>query len=170
MDGNCKICGARAVRRFTEIVGGRKRSMPLCQHCADAQETQTSVPKPSAKPPVQVKLHAKLIAQGLPTSTLRCPECGMRVVDLRKTGRLGCAKCYEVFRKQVMPLLKRIHGATEHEGARPMAGVRVDELSQLRVELRRAIEAEDFEQAARLRDRIGAGGANKAAESGEDHE
>jgi protein arginine kinase activator len=86
-------------------------------------------------------------------------------VDLRKSGRVGCARCYEVFRKQLLPLLKRIHGSSVHEqrGADPALG-------RLREELRRAIEAEDFEQAARLRDRITSGRDREIGSEGEDRE
>lgn len=169
MDAKCSVCGARAERRFTEVVGGQRRSMPLCLACARSHEPGPAPLATPAPPKLKVKLHAQLIGQGLPPSTLRCSGCGMGVVDLRKTGRLGCPQCYQVFRKQIAPLLERIHGATEHEGRRPVRPQASRSLGALREELRLAIEAEDFEQAARLRDRIGARGESRP-ESGEDHE
>ena len=149
MDAQCSLCGAPAQRRYTEIVGGRQKSMPLCLECAKRQCLTAPPPAmPGPKPALHFKLQAKILDQGLPPSTLRCPDCGTRLVDLRKTGRVGCARCYEVFRKQVLPLLKRVHGAVEHVGSRPALAPPRMELNQLRQELRRAIEAEDFEQAA----------------------
>ena len=171
MDAQCSLCGAKAQRQYTEIVGGRKKSMPLCLECAKKQALVAPPPSmPGPKQAMHFKLKAKVISQGLPTSTLRCPECGIRLVDLRKTGRVGCAHCYEIFRKQILPLLKRVHGAVEHVGSRPAGAPPRIELNQLREDLRRAIEAEDFEQAARLRDRIGTRAGRTDELAGEDHE
>jgi len=170
MDAKCSICGAPAQRQFTEIVGGKKRSMPVCLKCAERQDFATPPPARPKPPKLKVKLQAQVLGPGLPSSTLRCPECGIRLVELRKSGRVGCPRCYEVFRKQIGPLLKRVHGATEHTGVRPAGRSRQTDLARLREELRRAIEAEDFEQAARLRDRMGTSGKSPEAEPGEDHE
>ena len=171
MNAKCSLCGARAQRRYTEIVGGRTKSMPLCLECAKRQAlTAPPSAMPGPKPAMHFNLQAKILHQGLPASTLRCPDCGIRLVDLRKTGRVGCARCYETFRKQILPLLKRVHGAVEHTGSRPAGAAPRIELNQLREDLRRAIEAEDFEQAARLRDRIGTGGSRTDELAGEDHE
>jgi protein arginine kinase activator len=155
MDARCAVCGAKAERQFTEIVGGQRRSRPLCLECAGKQDF-TAHPPVTPKPKIHVKIQAQLAGQGLPPVTLRCPECGMRLVELRRSGRVGCAACYETFRQQILPLLRRVHGAVEHTGARPADASAEPDLGRLREELRRAIEAEDFEQAARIRDRIGA--------------
>jgi protein arginine kinase activator len=166
MDAKCTICGAKAERQFTEIASGRRRTMSLCLECASKQDLAGPPPKHVKPPAFKVKLQAKTLGSGLPAATLRCPECGIRLVELRKSGRVGCARCYEVFRKQVLPLLRRVHGATDHVGMRPRGVGSQPDLAGLREELRRAIEAEDFEQAARLRDRIGPQGG----QAGEDHE
>ena len=98
MDAKCSICGAPAERQFTEIAGGRKRSMPLCLDCASKQDLVVP-PSPGGPAAFKVKLKAQVLGSGLPATTLRCPECGIRLVELRKAGRLGCPHCYEVFRK-----------------------------------------------------------------------
>lgn len=167
MDARCAHCGAPAERRYTEMIGGQKRTMTLCLACAERQDI-TVHPPVTPKPKIQVKITAQPAGSGLPPVTLRCPGCGMRLVELRRTGRVGCAQCYEAFRKQILPLLKRVHHATTHTGARPADAAAPPDLRALREELRRAIEAEDFEQAARLRDRIGA--ERGAEEEGEDRE
>jgi len=170
MDAKCSICGAEAQRQFTEIVGGKRHSTPLCLECANKQDL-TAPPSRKPRPAkMKLKLQAQVLGPGLPSTTLRCPDCGIRLVDLRKSGRVGCPRCYEVFRKQILPLLKRVHGATDHEGAGPANDSGPADLSRLRADLRRAIEAEDFEQAARLRDRIGSTGRRSVGEEGEDHE
>jgi len=80
--------------------------------------------------------------------------------DFKKVGRLGCSLCYTTFRRNLTTLLRRIHGSITHVGKMPMAMAATptakgrSELQELRRKLQRAIEAEDFEEAARLRDRV----------------
>ena len=73
-------------------------------------------------------------------------------------GRLGCSECYDAFKKQLAPLLRRIHGADRHVGKVPlMIGKTVKDtrsLQDLKMKTERAIQTEEFEQAAKLRDKI----------------
>ena len=89
---------------------------------------------------------------------LVCPACQLAFDEFKASGRLGCARCYDAFAEQLLPLIKRIHGAQKHTGRRPnpdgSAAARGFELQRLRRELRAAIEAENYEQAAAVRDRI----------------
>ena len=97
---------------------------------------------------------------GLPQERrlLRCPSCGLSYEDFKKKGRLGCGKCYETFRRSLLPLLKKIHSATTHVGKTP-ASLEKRASSQLKTEelyqrLRRTIQLEEYEEAAKLRDQI----------------
>ena len=85
---------------------------------------------------------------------LTCPDCGIKFMEFRGTGRLGCPTDYQGFTQGLLPLLQRIHGATRHIGKvakrRPAAEFRL----RLRTLLREAIAREDYEEAARLRDRL----------------
>jgi protein arginine kinase activator len=92
-----------------------------------------------------------------------CPACGASLRDFRQSGRLGCAVCYEAFESHLRDLLRRLHGSARHEGEAyrpqglapaPAAAPRGGALEELREKLRRAVEAENFELAAELRDRI----------------
>ncbi len=89
--------------------------------------------------------------------------CGTTLEEFKKTGRLGCAHCYEVFESSIIPLLKSIHMNEKHTGKRPGERVVVDieketadaaKREDLKRELRKAISTENFEEAARLRDEI----------------
>jgi protein arginine kinase activator len=75
-----------------------------------------------------------------------------------ETGRLGCSECYTTFRAQLRPLLRRIHGSTKHVGKAPVRdSARVAlrrEIQRLHEDMQAAIEHEEFETAAELRDRI----------------
>lgn len=84
-----------------------------------------------------------------PQEDLQCPDCGWTLRDLRQTSRLGCPNDYEVFADYVGEMLERLHGHDQH------VDWREDSLhDQLSAELDQAILAEDYETAARLRDRI----------------
>ena len=102
---------------------------------------------------------------------VRCPECGYDYSDFRNVGRFGCPECYRSFEAQLNPLLRHVHGSTQHAGKTPVRlGVRSasrQKILRLKEELGRAIESEDYERAAELRDEIrnldDTGGAPPAA-------
>ncbi len=84
----------------------------------------------------------------------RCPDCGLRFMDFRIQGRLGCPNDYQTFRDGLLPLLRRTHGATRHVGKMPSRRQAVSPRLHLRAELREAVAHEDYERAARLRDQL----------------
>jgi protein arginine kinase activator len=89
---------------------------------------------------------------------VQCPRCHMVYSSFKETGRLGCSECYTTFRTQLRPLLRRIHGSTKHVGKAPLRdAARVAarrEVHRLHEEMQRAVDREEFEKAAELRDRI----------------
>ena len=91
-------------------------------------------------------------------SVRACPKCGMTLDEIADTGMLGCAECYNVFAQELAPYLTRIHGRAAHVGRIPRsAGGELklrSELNDARTALKKAIDAQEFEQAAQLRDRI----------------
>jgi protein arginine kinase activator len=89
---------------------------------------------------------------------IKCPQCGFTQADFKKSGRLGCAECYKTFAEGLEGLLKSMHKGTRHTGKVP-EGMRQtrdlsDRLKALQQKLAKAIEEENFEQAAGLRDEI----------------
>ena len=91
-------------------------------------------------------------------STTRCPVCGFTQSDFKKTGRLGCSTCYAAFSEGLSSLLKAMHKGTEHVGKLPARAQRTlalsDRMKTLTEDLRKAVEAENYETAASLRDEI----------------
>lgn len=91
-------------------------------------------------------------------STTRCAVCGFSQADFKKTGRLGCSNCYEAFAEGLGSLLKAMHKGTEHVGKLPARAQKTIELSdrmkKLNENLRKAVEDENYESAASLRDEI----------------
>jgi len=87
-----------------------------------------------------------------------CKQCGMSLSVFNETGRLGCAECYTAFQKELIPVFKHVHGNDFHIGKVPIpdpAELEVHRaLISLRRELEQAVNREEFEQAALLRDRI----------------
>src|SRR5438270_1100285 len=153
----CQSCANPATVHLTDIINGHKRELHLCQSCAEKQHL---FKKQDLNLPAI--LHT-LIGQHVGPLTdelarLTCPVCGIKYMEFRAEGRLGCPQDYEVFRAALAPLLQRIHRAARHVGKIAVHAVRnaalQAELMELRQELRRAVEAELYEEAARLRDLI----------------
>ena len=89
---------------------------------------------------------------------LVCPECGMTYAEFRKDGRMGCAACYQAFRQPLDSLLLKVHGNLQHAGRMP-GGLKSDAsikftIEKLKQELVKAIAAEEYEQAAQIRDKV----------------
>src|SRR5260370_42584001 len=87
---------------------------------------------------------------------LTCPECGIKYMEFKAEGRLGCPHDYEVFQAALEPLLQRIHRSVRHAGKVPRHGrlhaARLAEILELRQQLHSAEAAEAYEEAARLPD------------------
>lgn len=154
---NCEKCGKQvATVHLTEIVGNEKREVNLCPQCA-AQQGIT-VPAPSGIEFLTGLIDQHMSKELAAMAGIKCPECGHTLLAFRTQGRLGCPKDYEVFGKALKPLLERMHGSVEHVGKVPANASgemrRLTELTHLHRELRRAVDQEDFERAAHLRDAI----------------
>ena len=89
---------------------------------------------------------------------LKCANCGMNQMEFRRRGQLGCSYCYQAFKPILLPLLKKLHGSTQHTGKLPLtAGKEIVQqrgIQRLKERLQKAIQLEEFEEAAKLRDRI----------------
>ena len=156
----CNICHKNpATVHLTEIVDGQMSELHLCEECAreksQAMEQQFGLSdllagmadfdKPKSETSAMVR-------------AVKCPNCGLTYVDFKKIGKLGCGECYDAFRKYLGPLLKRIHGSTQHTGKSPLKVTKVlkkrMDIQELHNRLNKAIETEAFEEAAKIRDQI----------------
>ncbi len=92
--------------------------------------------------------------------TEACPICGLSWAQFKQGGIFGCSHDYTQFEARVLPLLKRAQeGAHQHVGKVPAKmRNRGDDRQVITLRLRRdlqlAIDAENYEQAARLRDEL----------------
>jgi len=159
----CDVCGKNsATVHLTEIIDEQMNELHLCEGCARdksaAMEQQFGLSDLLAG----MADFEKVSSKEEETVTLKCPSCGLTYADFKKIGRLGCGECYNVFRKYLAPLLKRIHGSNQHIGKNPVKTKRkvtvtksvTVTLSELKDQLQKAIQQEAFEEAARLRDQI----------------
>jgi protein arginine kinase activator len=158
----CDHCGERpAAIHLTQIVNNSVTQVHLCEVCAAEKGVHTSAS--IAKFPLSDFLAS--LGKGTtkteagPEAATPCNFCGATLADFRETGRLGCPHCYATFETHLRDLLRRLHGSSQHVGEVYLPpGTRAQEatrtLVDLRDQLRRAVEAENFELAAELRDRI----------------
>jgi protein arginine kinase activator len=158
---SCDQCREReAVIQLTQIINDQVTTLHLCEKCA--AEKGVDSPGAHAKTPLGTLIGAmgKSPEQApAPRSSDVCTRCGGTFQDFRETGRLGCPDCYRSFETPLRDLLRRLHGSTHHLGERyaerePAAAVVDHEQADLREQLRLAVETENFELAAELRDRL----------------
>jgi protein arginine kinase activator len=159
---SCEQCHEReAVIQLTQIVNEQVTTLHLCERCA----AEKGVDSPGAAPKTPLGSFLAAMGKGLPDqapapkSGDTCPRCGGSLQDFRETGRLGCPDCYRSFEVPLRDLLRRLHGSTHHMGERYAerngdTGNGVQRAAQLREQLRVAVETENFELAAEIRDRL----------------
>jgi protein arginine kinase activator len=153
----CHSCSKPATVHLTDIVNGHKKETHLCQECAEQQEiVKHQELNLSAILQTVIGQHVGHLTDEL--ARLTCPACGIKYMEFKAGGRLGCPHDYKVFQAALEPLLHRIHRSRRHVGKCPRHGVvdagRQVELMELRHRLRAAVDREAYEEAAHLRDLI----------------
>ncbi|MDD5449456.1 MAG: UvrB/UvrC motif-containing protein [Candidatus Omnitrophica bacterium] len=154
----CDICGKNeATVHLTEIINNEVTKLHLCEECAKDKASEMEEHFGLAELLAGLAdFGGKLESDEM--TKLKCPNCGFTYMDFKKIGRLGCSECYTAFKKNLAPLLKRIHGADQHYGKAPIKAQKAakvrDDAQALRASLQKAIELEEFEEAAKLRDQI----------------
>ena len=156
MKFRCEKCDREATVHLTEIADGQKVERHLCEECAAAEGITIKAQLPISQLLEELVLQS---AAGKELSELRCDVCGITFLEFRQNGLLGCPNDYQAFEDVLVPLLERAHeGATVHVGKVPSNAAdkerRQNELLQLRGQLKEAVAGEDYELAARIRDRI----------------
>lgn len=160
----CQECQKRpATVHLTQIINGEQRAQHFCEQCAHKKgefvfdhppfsihNLLTGLMNMDAQPTGMLKEFT--------TTKIQCPNCGLTYAQFGQIGRFGCSECYQTFGERLLPLMRRIHGSTQHVGTVPRrAGDAVQlrrNLDELKQQLQRLIVQEEFEQAAKVRDRI----------------
>jgi protein arginine kinase activator len=155
----CEHCGQNeAVIHLTQIVDNQMATFHLCEPCAAEKGLE---PEPGIAGFPLADFLAQMGQEPKPqkSGAAACEFCGLTLRDFKKTGRLGCSHCYVTFDEHLRSLFRRLHGGTHHVGKvylppDPTEAERTQQLSRLRRKLDAAVEKEDFERAARIRDQI----------------
>ena len=153
-------CKNPAVVHLTQVVDNKISTHHLCENCAELKGINTAKPTSSfALSDFLAQLGEAGSPAGEPVSSEPCSFCGLTFATFKDTGRLGCPHCYTSFEKSLRRLLNRIHGGSQHTGKvylppNPTATDLDKRLDALRRRLQRAVDSEDFERAALLRDQI----------------
>lgn len=163
----CEHCKQRHANiTVTQVQNGQKLERHYCEVCAsqfhpfqfDVQEEPVSLQQFITNwfsAPFKANVLEEKQVQGERKS---CPSCQLTYAEFLKQGKFGCAMCYSTFRKQLPPLFEKLHTGTthvtNHEVHLDTSHIYEEKISHLRVELKRAIEEERFEDAAKLRDEV----------------
>ncbi len=157
----CQDCNEReATIHLTQITGNKKTVLDLCRECAQKRGFDNPLKNVSFPLADFLASMAEKICAGGSTALqqVKCPGCGLTFVDFSKSGRVGCGKCYEAFRPQLDELLRKIHGSNRHTGKLPTGSSEMmetlKEQRKLKDRLREAVQNEDDELAAEIRDRL----------------
>ena len=162
----CQNCGKKtATTHIKTIVNGTLTEFDLCTDCA-REKGYTNFFK-------EMHLDFGSLMGGFIGSpsvhgtAVRCPSCGASFAEISESGKIGCAECYRFFRDKLMPTVRRVHGSARHKGKIPgTAALRIVEpagkmtvlaqpqIEKMKTELKKAIEEQNFERAAELRDEI----------------
>ena len=153
----CDVCKTNEASVFlTQIVEGKMQKVNLCDSCSKAKGVDD--PTGFALADLLLGLGAAQEIERGSGSAQRCPGCGFSQADFKKTGRLGCAQCYETFAEGLNSLLKAMHKGTHHTGKVPARIARHIEreqaLKSLQRDLQKAVADENYESAAQIRDQL----------------
>jgi protein arginine kinase activator len=156
---NCEICGAReAVIHIQQVIGKERVDLHLCEECAVERGITSSEDR--------IELSISNLVNGLldvhktkkKDTAQICPRCNSTWENVNKREKMGCPECYTTFHREIRHSLRKMLGKSQHRGKLPRRlstykTVLVD-LVRLKEGLEEALKREDYEKAARLRDRI----------------
>lgn len=158
----CQNCGkSDATRYYRTVVGGHAYERRLCAECAvstgvDAEFHQSFPGHIPDMPSLLSEIIGLRPKEYAPAGS--CPSCGGTLADISRSGKAGCAFCYNIFASTFMPYIQKVHGNAVHAGRSPArtekASARRKAIGDLEERLQEAVKTQEFEKAAVLRDRI----------------
>ncbi|KMO87109.1 helicase UvrB [Megasphaera cerevisiae DSM 20462] len=155
----CDVCKKQeAVVHITKIENGQRTDMHLCAECAKKQSQFAAFNDFNIVDNDFFRKMAYPNYTGESADEPRCASCGMTYSDFNRAGKFGCPDCYEAFKEEIPPLMRRIHGHSKHVGKVPNRGTgvfrTVTQIKRLRQHLQKLVRDERYEEAAKVRDEI----------------
>lgn len=155
----CNVCGINeATIHLTEIINDQMVEVHLCEACAQEKGTDFKTHFNFGDLLAGLSNVESAPYSGKKQEIPECPSCHLTYDEFGKTGRLGCPACYQAFSDLLLPLIKRVQRSINHIGKKPAHLANENrpayDLRLLQERLRKSVEAEAFEDAARLRDEI----------------
>ncbi len=163
----CQDCKKREAHvRIQEVVNNEIKAVHLCKECAAARGFHSplgNIPFPLAEILSGLAAGAASSEKTEAKSKITCRTCGLSFDAFTRQGRFGCGDCYRTFRHDLEQMMRKIHGASLHRGRSPVLTasdsdtglpIPVKEEERLEQELKKAIDLEDFERAAEIRDKL----------------
>ena len=117
----CQNCGKNEVNfRYTQVVNGVKKEMALCNRCAK----ELGIDSIDFSMPIKFSnffsdfFHdtENFLPSFARTNLLECEKCGITFDDFASNGEFGCGNCYITFADRISPVLKHLHGSSNHIG------------------------------------------------------
>jgi protein arginine kinase activator len=155
----CDQCGENeAIIHLTQIENNEMNTFHLCEACAAAKGLEPGQ-SPGNLPLTEFLSQVGRGGESSGAPASPCAYCGLKLEEFKRSGRLGCPQCYVSFDAHLRGLLRRLHGGTAHVGKvylppDPTHAEQQERLAGLRRKLDRAVQSEDFERAAQIRDLI----------------
>lgn len=155
----CQKCGKKqAAFYYKQNINGKVNEIALCSDCADSMGYSYNM----FTNDMGMNLFGSLFGTPSRKNELYSPKvctlCGSTFQDFIKNGKVGCSKCYEIFKDELAPTITSIHGKARHIGRAPKEHrakfEKANKIEDLKKQLKEAIRNEDFEKAAKLRDEI----------------
>ena len=172
----CDICSKNeATIHIQEIMNGKKKNLNICPQCASEKNLTENDIEGFNLSEILYNLSSQMLnsaennneQQKIPLPSLdpaaqpaiTCSKCGWNTAKFHETGRLGCARCYAAFESILKNALKNMHKGNVHLGKHPsnVVGTNAElaiKLLALQNELEQHVQKEEYEKAAKLRDRI----------------
>jgi len=135
---------------FKEVLPDKTVELNLCEECASKRGLL------GAKKLTPIEIMHKLLKQkSAQDEKVICPRCYMSLAEFKRLGRFGCAQCVATFDEHIRHFIKQIHQSDRHVGRKSQSGTKKGfEIYRLREDLKRALDNEAYEEAAKIRDKL----------------
>jgi protein arginine kinase activator len=150
----CEICHQKdATVAINKVENGTVTKLRICEGCAQQHGLDVNLALPLLSE-LLLGLGGKKQQPRSEPRQKSCSACGMRQAEFKKTSLLGCPACYEVFADEIVPFLESTHKGVWHSGKVPVQEKAASDMAAVQRLLKEAVNRQDFEEAARLRDQL----------------